>query len=140
MSGLTAAREMEKKGLTVQVVEALPRLGGRLWRNTLSPVQAIDYGAQWVGKTHTNALALLEELGLKTFKWNSAVEGSAFFFDGESARFGLDMNLSDWKLPGILNTGPWIDGAACIAKFKKGGVHDACHRVPLPTSTEMVGL
>ncbi|MFJ9371075.1 FAD-dependent oxidoreductase [Nocardia sp. NPDC101769] len=65
-SGLTAATELHKAGLTVAVLEARDRVGGRTWTGDIEDAM-IEIGGQWLSPHHTAALELVEELGLKTF-------------------------------------------------------------------------
>jgi monoamine oxidase len=68
-SGLTAARDLVKAGLSVVVLEARDRVGGRLFKKDILAGGWVDLGAQWVGPTQTRALALIKELGLTHFDW-----------------------------------------------------------------------
>lgn len=61
-AGLTAARELEKRGLAVQVLEARDRVGGRSRPGTLNGV-TIDTGGQWVGVGHARLERLVAEAG-----------------------------------------------------------------------------
>lgn len=66
LSGLAAARRLDAAGLSVRVLEARDRVGGR----TLSgPVgrATFDLGGQWLGPAQQRVLALVEELGVQTF-------------------------------------------------------------------------
>jgi monoamine oxidase len=73
LAGLTAARRLEQAGHDALLVEARDRVGGR----TLSvpipgadpddPAAVLDLGAGWVGPTQDRVLALIGELGLRTF-------------------------------------------------------------------------
>jgi L-amino acid dehydrogenase len=68
-SGLAAARTLAKAGVSVVVLEARDRVGGRLFKKSTIEGGWVDLGAQWVGPTQTRALALIKELGLKPFDW-----------------------------------------------------------------------
>ncbi|MHA7177307.1 flavin monoamine oxidase family protein [Arthrobacter sp. Sr24] len=65
-SGLTAARELKKAGLSVAVLEARDRVGGRTWSNTIDGAW-LEIGGQWVSPDQTALIGLLEELGLDTY-------------------------------------------------------------------------
>src|SRR6478736_9815676 len=65
-SGLTAARELKKAGLSVAVLEARDRVGGRTWTDTVDGAM-LEIGGQWVSPDQTALLGLLDELGLKTY-------------------------------------------------------------------------
>lgn len=71
-AGLMAARTLKKKGLSVAVLEARNRVGGRTWngkvRGTKGAEHFIEIGGQWISPDQTRLTALVEELGLKTFQ------------------------------------------------------------------------
>ncbi|HEY8700968.1 MAG TPA: NAD(P)/FAD-dependent oxidoreductase [Arthrobacter sp.] len=79
-SGLTAARELKKAGLSVAVLEARDRVGGRTWTDTVDGA-VLEIGGQWVSPDQTVLLGLLEELGLKTY---------SRYRDGDSVYIGAD--------------------------------------------------
>ena len=79
-SGLTAARELKKAGLSVAVLEARDRVGGRTWTDTIDGAM-LEIGGQWVSPDQTELLALLDELGLKTY---------SRYRKGESVYIGAD--------------------------------------------------
>jgi monoamine oxidase len=63
VSGLTAAWRLRAAGLDVEVFEARDRLGGRAVTQ-----DGFDLGATWVWDTETHVHALLDELGVATFR------------------------------------------------------------------------
>lgn len=65
-SGLTAAHELRKAGLSVAVLEARDRVGGRTWSNTIDGAW-LEIGGQWVSPDQTALIGLLNELGLDTY-------------------------------------------------------------------------
>jgi putrescine oxidase len=79
-SGLTAARELKQAGLSVAVLEARDRVGGRTWTDTIDGAM-LEIGGQWISPDQTVLLDLLEELGLKTY---------SRYRDGESVYIGAD--------------------------------------------------
>ena len=66
MSGLAAARELQRTGYTVTILEARDRLGGRVWTDRrFEP--PIDLGASWLHGGRGNPLkAVAANLGLRT--------------------------------------------------------------------------
>lgn len=64
LSGLTAARQLRKKGLKVHILEARARTGGRMIRQTTRTGAVIDLGGQWGGETHHRFETLVNELGI----------------------------------------------------------------------------
>lgn len=61
-SGLTAAHELKKAGVSVAVLEARDRVGGRTWSNTIDGAW-LEIGGQWVSPDQSALIGLLEELG-----------------------------------------------------------------------------
>lgn len=79
-SGLTAARNLKQAGLSVAVLEARDRVGGRTWTDTIDGAM-LEIGGQWVSPDQTALLGLLDELGLQTY---------SRYRDGESVYIGAD--------------------------------------------------
>jgi len=66
LTGLTLAYDLRQSGLSVLLLEARNRIGGRILTTESSP--PIEMGATWLGSRHTHLIALLQELGLDTFE------------------------------------------------------------------------
>jgi monoamine oxidase len=66
LAGLTAARELAGRGLSVCVLEARDRVGGRTLTEDIAG-RRFDMGAQWLGPTQTRMAKLVAEFGLETF-------------------------------------------------------------------------
>jgi monoamine oxidase len=71
LSGLTAARELEKNGRNVCVLEARDRVGGRTFDHPIGDGHVVEGGGQWVGLGQNRVLALANELGVQTFPSHS---------------------------------------------------------------------
>lgn len=67
ISGLIAARTLQQAGVDVLVIEANPRVGGRLLSHQLPDGTVFDLGGQWLGEDMPRTRALVEELGLTIF-------------------------------------------------------------------------
>lgn len=65
-AGLTAARELQRKGLRVVVLEARNRVGGRTLSTTLPNGITIDLGGQWLGPIQKRITAFAAEYGAET--------------------------------------------------------------------------
>ena len=65
-SGLTAATDLKKAGLTVAVLEARDRVGGRLWTNDIDGA-TLEIGGQWVSPDQDALIETLDGLGLETY-------------------------------------------------------------------------
>jgi monoamine oxidase len=86
LSGLVAARALARAGHSVVVVEARPRVGGRMVRRPVIEGGHVDLGGQWVGPTQTAILALARDLGVKRFPSYHHGE-SVFFYNGRRSLF-----------------------------------------------------
>ena len=82
-TGLTAARELKKAGLSVAVLEARDRVGGRTWTDTVDGAM-LEIGGQWVSPDQTELLGLLDELGLQTY--SRYREGQSVYIGGDGKR------------------------------------------------------
>ncbi len=75
LSGLTAARALSAAGISVVVLEARDRVGGRTLSHTTAQGERVDLGAQWIGPTQDRMLKLTGELGLSTFpQWGEGTK------------------------------------------------------------------
>ncbi|WP_035840357.1 flavin monoamine oxidase family protein [Kitasatospora azatica] len=66
LAGLTAATALAARGVEVTVLEARERVGGRTHGRQVAPTGWVDAGAAYLGDRHTELLALMAELDLKT--------------------------------------------------------------------------
>lgn len=64
LSGMTAAYTLTQAGLTVTVLEAKDRVGGRTHSDATVPGGPLDLGGMFIGATHHRSRALGEALGL----------------------------------------------------------------------------
>ena len=63
-AGLYAARLLTRAGLSVNVLEARSRVGGRVLSRRLADGSSVDLGAQWIGPGQQRVHALAREYGL----------------------------------------------------------------------------
>ncbi|XP_063306212.1 amine oxidase [flavin-containing] A-like [Pelobates fuscus] len=70
ISGLSAAKLLFESGLSVVVLEARDRVGGRTHTIRNKEVQYVDVGGAYVGPTQNRILRVAKELGLQTYKVN----------------------------------------------------------------------
>ena len=95
LAGLVATRDLMAAGLSVVVLEARDRVGGRLLNHTLEGGAIVEVGGQWVGPTQDRVLALADELGVGLFP--TYIEGEHFLaIDGNVERYaGEDFYLPE---------------------------------------------
>lgn len=77
-AGLAAADELRKAGRSFVVLEARRRVGGRVLNRSIGGGEVVEIGGQWVGPTQDRVLALIDELGLETFK--TYVDGQNVYY------------------------------------------------------------
>ena len=63
MAGLAAARTLHDAGLSVTVLEARDRIGGRVWTSQRWPDAPVDMGASWIHGVRGNPLTALADAG-----------------------------------------------------------------------------
>ncbi|MFT6333373.1 MAG: monoamine oxidase [Saprospiraceae bacterium] len=68
LTGLTIAYALKDSNLSIKIVEARNRIGGRI--ETVETVDGVkvEMGATWLGNKHTYLARLLAELGINTFE------------------------------------------------------------------------
>ena len=71
MAGLTAARALAESGVSVLVLEAQDRIGGRIHTQHIG-TEAIELGAEFIHGRAPELWALIEEANLETYERNGA--------------------------------------------------------------------
>ena len=116
LAGLLAARNLYRAGLSVVVLEARDRIGGRMHRESLPSGQWIDRGGQWVGPTQTRFLALLDEYGLRRYP-SPATGRSVLLYDGTRYEFdGFFQGFPEGDAPGVPEA-DWQDAMEAWERF-----------------------
>ena len=64
ISGLAAAHTLQMKGISVELLEARERVGGRIWSVSLGKGLVSEHGAEWIGIEHKTIRKLCRELKL----------------------------------------------------------------------------
>ena len=85
-AGLTAARELERRGLSVVVLEARDRVGGRVLNEDIGDGKIVEVGGQWVGPGQDRLYALASEVGVETFPTHAHGE-NLIEFRGQTKRY-----------------------------------------------------
>lgn len=90
VSGLTAAYDLRRAGLSVTVLEARDRVGGRLWSEHVDGAM-LELGGQWVSPDQSALIKTLAELDLDTYERYR--EGDSVYIgqDGVNRRFTGDI-------------------------------------------------
>jgi monoamine oxidase len=83
VAGLQAGRLLAEAGQRVAVVEARPRIGGRIWTQAISLADSqlstpIELGAEFVHGLPPETWSLIKQAELSTFE----IDGASFWFDG----------------------------------------------------------
>lgn len=89
-AGLTAANDLRKAGLSVVVLEARDRVGGRLWTDEIDGAM-LELGGQWVSPDQHALIDTLADLGLETY--TRYRDGDSVYVgpDGQARRFRGEM-------------------------------------------------
>jgi monoamine oxidase len=84
LAGLAAARELERRGASIVLIEARDRVGGRVWtlRSGFAGRQHAEAGADLIEGEQRHVHELASDLGLKTVR----ILRSGFGFFGPNAR------------------------------------------------------
>ena len=61
-AGLSAARELSRRGISFVIIEAANRVGGRAYTESLSFMQPVDHGCSWITGSDRN---FFKEFGMK---------------------------------------------------------------------------
>lgn len=85
LSGLTSARELITAGLSVLVLEARDRVGGKTYSVPREDRKGkVEHGAAWINDSNQKRMwALAKEFGLETVVQNTSGRVVAQGFDGE---------------------------------------------------------
>jgi monoamine oxidase len=89
VAGLTAARHLHRQGLSLVVLEARDRVGGRTLSQRVGN-EVLDLGGQWIGPTQDRLAALAKELGVKTFPQHHQGK-KVFSWEGKVRHFKGDI-------------------------------------------------
>lgn len=72
LAGLCAARELQRGGASVRLMEARDRVGGRVRSHQLATGSIVELGAQWIGPGQEHMAALVKEFELTPFDQHCA--------------------------------------------------------------------
>jgi len=98
LAGLTAARQLARQGVSVQVLEACEHVGGRMFDYQSKFGHIFQLGAEWLGPDEERLTALLTELGLETTPLYQT--GDVIIrLEGEVTRFDGSQTIAAGPLP-----------------------------------------
>ncbi len=126
LTGLTAARQLQRAGRSVHVIEADDRVGGRVWTVDAADGTPVNWGATFVGPKQTRILGLAQELGVTTYRtWNTGK--NVQWFNGNRKTYAgtipavdigslLELNTVMSRLNGLASSldpaAPWAEPRA----------------------------
>lgn len=72
LSGLQAANDIQRAGLSCVVLEARDRVGGKTWTRTSANGKLVDVGAAWINDTNQPKIyALAKKFNMELVKQNT---------------------------------------------------------------------
>ena len=89
IAGLSAAYRLHKAGFSVTVLEASERVGGRMSSDTVEGC-VFDRGAQFLSRSYTSLLPLIEEVGLGYALKEISAPASAVLLNGKLCQMRAD--------------------------------------------------
>lgn len=94
LSGLQAAQSAQQAGLSVAVIEARERIGGKIWSVPLASGRGFaDLGGAWINTTlQPRVGAYVKRFGLKTVQ--QRLEGRAVMQEGPGKRFEFPFGVT----------------------------------------------
>lgn len=126
LAGLCVARSLIERGRDVLVVEARPRVGGRLFPVSLDNGISADLGGQWHGPGQQRIIALAAELGVESYKTHTSGKAS-YEFMGRTGRYGGAAPLAESL--GFLGA---IWGSARLSRLARNLERQTGWQAPLP--------
>lgn len=94
LAGLSAARRIKGRGASAAVLEARPRIGGRVHTERLQSGHVVDHGAQFLSDGHKRLSALVDEVGLTRVARGK--DGRDAYFNSPAAK---PVFVEDGRLP-----------------------------------------
>ncbi|AHY45622.1 Monoamine oxidase [Rubrobacter radiotolerans] len=101
LSGLSAARDLARAGLSVTVLEARDRVGGRTQVREVEGV-VLDLGGEWVDAAHEELVSLAGELGLELVPVGAKKSGGRWHVRGETTD-AMPLSGPDERVYGRMN-------------------------------------
>jgi monoamine oxidase len=105
MAGLTAARALAERGISVRVVEARSKVGGRVLSESIEGGGVVELGAEFIHGRAAELWALIDESGVKTVERDGSMlrESAAGLAedDSDGAMFEPLEDLEDWHAPDV---------------------------------------
>uniref|UniRef100_T1IN90 Amine oxidase n=1 Tax=Strigamia maritima TaxID=126957 RepID=T1IN90_STRMM len=95
LRSLSAAKYLHEAGISVIVLEARDRVGGRTLTKKDPTIKYVDLGASYVGPTQNYLLRMAKELGVETYKVNE--EESVVHYNGTRRFFGRNGIPKFWN-------------------------------------------
>lgn len=136
LAGLRCATDLVAAGLDVVVVEARDRVGGRVFSHTFANGQTCERGAEFIDGNHTEALALVADLGLTVSQRPESIDWRATLVDagGRAVPMHLHATLApDWER--------WDKAVAALRptdEFELGTLGDLLHELGLSVIARVV--
>lgn len=123
-AGLSAAREIEARGLTCRVLEAQDRIGGRVWTSADAGGHAVDLGAQLINADFDMVLDLARASGA-TLAPISTSGNNLVLRDGVARLVPKDAAIGPANSPVPVEAILGMEADAPVADLVRAAVEDA---------------
>ncbi|CAK6689681.1 FAD-dependent oxidoreductase [Synechococcus sp. BA-124 BA4] len=121
LSGLVAARALQKAGRSLRLIEAAATVGGRMTGERLQLEGGrqpwIDLGGQWVGPSQTRMLDLLDRHGIRRFESPHAGDTVLVFGASRCTFAGFFQGFPEGQPPAVPSA-DWDDAMAALERFQ----------------------
>lgn len=84
-AGMSAGRELQKRGISFVIVEAADHIGGRAYTESATLGQPVDHGCSWISGSNNNPFTQIGKAGGFTMVNHTSAGSDLFDLDGNPA-------------------------------------------------------
>jgi monoamine oxidase len=136
LAGLRCAEELVARGADVVVVEARPRVGGRVFSHRFADGQTCERGAEFIDSNHAEVLALAARLGLRLSERSADLDPAATLLDAGGRAVPMSMHAS--LEPALASWDQAVAGLGDRQECELGTLADLMHSLDLSVLARLV--